>query len=166
MNDPSPNARYLESVQNAWTGEVYGGALFRAAAANTDHADHRAKWLRLADLEDVTRDVLGVVLARHGMAPEAPPDASERGLEIGRRMASQTWSDALGQFQPITGPAIDRFRQIRQACPDEDVSAIEFLIDHEVVLQEFADRELAGDTRGSTTSIDALIATASTITGA
>jgi len=143
---------YRDGVLAAWHGEQRGKAIFDLLAEGTADADFRRKWEVLADLEEAT----GARLAP--LVGDAEPVAAETlGLDataIGA-FARLSRAEALARLMAIVEPAIERFRELLSVAPAADRETMQLLVDHEVAIKEFAERELAG---ASDTALDPVLA--------
>ncbi len=146
---------YRDGILLAWQGEQWGKAFFERIAQATEDAGQRAKWEVLAELEEATGKRL---------LPLLDPDAERPSAEGYRALdaavdtyAKLSWTEALEQMVPVLDPAIERFEKLLEMAPNEDREAVQILVDHEVALKRFAERELAGDPRTSLDPVRAVI---------
>ena len=149
---------YRDGITQAWQGELWGKAFFERLAAATDDADRRAKWHVLADLEEAIGNRLAPLVANAGDPPSAdayrPLDAAVA------TYAALSWPEAMERMTTILEPAIKRFQELLAAAPVAERDAVQLLVDHEVALKRFAERELAGDSDTSLEPVRAVIARA------
>ena len=117
----------------------------------------QTKWQTLAKLEHVTGNRMAALLEAHG-EKAATDDAIEVGEEILSRYADATHLDAMATMKDVVERAISRFDQLLALAPDDDVPAVQFLVDHELALLTFVERELAGDGARSLEAAEALLA--------
>ena len=146
---------YRNGILQAWRGEQWGRAFFERLAEATDDAEHRAKWKVLAELEEVTGDLLAPLLGN-----DADPTSAEGFPPMDAAAAAYSrlgWSEALERMMTILDPAIERFRELLAMAPDEHREIVQILFDHEVALRRFAERELAGDPGGSLAPVRTVI---------
>ena len=84
------------------------------------------------------------------MTPGRPPRTHDQSsTRLRPRNAQLPYAEALQQMMTLVEPAIERFRALLEMAPDEDRDAVQILFDHEIAIQRFAERELAGDTETS-----------------
>ena len=57
----------------------------------------------------------------------------------------------------LLDPAIERFERLLAIAPEEDREVVQILVDHELALKRFAERELAGDPETSLDPVRAVI---------
>ena len=144
----SASKEYRDGILSAWRGEQWGREFFELLAAATDNADRRAKWEVLAELERATGDTLAPLVAAN-----ADASAGER-PNLGAAAAAYgalPYAEALQRMMTLVEPAIERFRELLHMAPEEHREAMQILLDHEVAIEQFAKRELAGET---VTSLD------------
>ncbi|MCY4093711.1 MAG: hypothetical protein OXG05_01140 [Gammaproteobacteria bacterium] len=146
---------YRDGIFQAWQGELWGKAFFEQLAAKTDDADTRAKWRVLAELEDATGKRIASLVAD---APEPPSTDAYRSLESSVELyGALSWHEALERMMIIFDPAIERFQELLTHAPTEERDTVQILVDHEVALKQFAERELAGDRTTSLAPVRAVI---------
>ena len=153
----SASKEYRDGILSAWQGEQWGREFFELLAAATDNADRRAKWQVLAELERATGDVLAPLVA-----DDADASAEER-PNLGAAAAAYgalPYAEALRRMMTLVEPAIERFRGFLDTAPEEHREAMQILLDHEVAIEQFAKRELAGETEASLDPVRDVIARA------
>ncbi|MCY3810701.1 MAG: hypothetical protein OXH15_02785 [Gammaproteobacteria bacterium] len=146
---------YRDGIHEAWQGELWGQAFFERLAAATDDADRRAKWLVLAELEEATGNRLAPLIAD---AEEPPAPDAYRPLESAvAAYGALPWHVAMERMMTILDPAIVRFQELLAQAPAEERDTVQILVDHEVALKRFAERELAGEADASLDPVRAVI---------
>ena len=151
----STSKEYRDGILSAWQGEQWGREFFELLAAATDDADRRSKWEVLAELERATGDTLAPLVADDASAEKrADMDAAATAY------AALPHAEALQQMMTLVEPAIERFRELLDMAPEEHRVAVQILFDHEVAIEQFAKRELAGDTATSLDPVRDVIARA------
>ena len=152
----STSKEYRDGILSAWQGEQWGRQFFELLAAATDDADLRTKWEVLAELERATGDTLTPLVADDASAEKrADMEAAAAAY------AALPHAEALQQMMTLVEPAIERFRKLLDMAPEEHREVVQILFDHEVAIEQFAKRELAGDTETSLDPVRAVIARAS-----
>lgn len=143
----SASKGYRDGILSAWQGEQWGREFFELLAAATDHADRRAKWEALAELEQAIGGILAPLVTDEetDASEQKRPDLDTAAAAYG----ALPYTEALQQMMTLVEPAIDRFRGLLDLAPEEHREAVQILFDHEVAIREFAKRELAGDTEAS-----------------
>lgn len=147
-------SEYRDGILLAWQGEHWGKAFLERVAERTDDAGHRAKWQVLAQLEEATGNALTPLVD-----DSAEPDAEGyRQVDtFVTEYAKLSWAEAMEQMMTLLDPAIERFERLLAIAPEEDLEVVQILLDHELALKRFAERELAGDPETSLDSVRAVI---------
>jgi hypothetical protein len=136
----------------SFQGEVFGEAYFDAMAAHSGDAELGDKLTALAALERCTKELLIPSMERLGISTE--PDAA-----IVKSVGAMTDFDYQSMVQAlpmITGEYLGYYARLRELVEPEDCSVVNLLIAHELALELFARREMAGDTATSLQPIRAL----------
>ncbi|MCY4011549.1 MAG: hypothetical protein OXG82_02410 [Gammaproteobacteria bacterium] len=146
---------YRDGIRQAWQGERWGKAFFERLAAATEDAGQRSKWQVLAELEEVTGNRLAPLVAD---AEESPSADAYRPLESAvSAYAALPWGVAMERMMTILDPAIERFRELLAQAPAQERDTVQILLDHEIALKRFAERELSGDADASLEPVRAVI---------
>ena len=151
---------YRDGITQAWQGELWGKAFFERLAAATAGAERRAKWHMLADLEEAMGNRLAPLVA-DGFDP--PSADAYRPLDAAvATYAAPPWPESMERMTTILDPAIERFQELLAEAPVAERDTVQLLLDHEVALKRFAERELAGNSDTSLEPVRAVIARAAT----
>ena len=152
---------YRDGILSAWQGEQWGREFFELLAAATDDADRRAKWEVLGELERATGDTLAPLVAEDAGASASTSEEKRPDLDAAAAAyGALPYDEALRQMATLIEPAIERLRALLEMAPDEHRDAVQILFDHEIAIQQFAERELAGDTATSLDPVRDVIARA------
>jgi len=147
---------YIESIRSAWLGEQFGHAFFtRLAEVSTDPAIE-GRWRTLAQLELVTGHRMATLLESHGEQATSD-EIIEISDEVLQRYTESSHIESMTRMKATIESALGRFDQLLAIVPDSDVSAIQFLVDHEQALLTFVDREMDGDSRNSLAEVNRLL---------
>jgi hypothetical protein len=137
----------------SYQGEILGEAYFGQAASQVDDVEQRAKLEVLTTLERCTKELLAPSLRRLGISTDADPAILEQAANGARAIDY----DALVRALPaITGQYLGLYARLRQLVDPVDASVVDQLIAHEMALELFARRELAGERAQSLEPIRAL----------
>ena len=148
---------YRDGILWAWQGEQWGKEFFELLATATEDSERRAKWEVLGQLEAATGDRLAPLVADDADASaEKRPDLAAAAAAYGQL----PYAEALHQMMTLVEPAIERFRRLLDIAPEEHRDAVQILFDHEIAIQQFAERELAGDSETSLDPVREVIARA------
>ena len=155
MTENPVSKEYREGIRSAWQGEQWGKAFFERLAQATEDTGHRAKWQVLAELEEATGTRLAPLVDDR---TAVSLDEEIRPLDAPVVAYSQLpWPEAMQQMMTVLDPAIERFRELLAMAPEADNETLQILLDHEVALKQFAERELAGDSQASLDPVRAVI---------
>ncbi len=139
---------YLDGIRSAWLGELFGQAFFKAMANASDDERMQVTWKTLAKLEYVTGNRMATLLESNGekAATDQIIDISD---ELLRQYTDVSHFESMTRMQDVIEKAIIRFDQLLAVAPENDVNAVRFLVEHELALQTFVEREIAGHTENS-----------------
>ncbi|HZT64367.1 MAG TPA: hypothetical protein VFA11_01120 [Acidimicrobiales bacterium] len=136
----------------SFQGEVLGEAYFSRLAQLAADVEQRAKLEALAALERCTKEMLVPHLQRLGLSTEADQAIVEGVAAVDH----YDWATMLSGLLPVVADYLACYSRLRQIVAEEDARAAELLIAHEMALELFARRELAGDHASSLEPIRAL----------
>lgn len=140
----SRNAAYLERIEAAFQGEVYGEALYLAIAMAQQVPDHAWKWRVLVQQETEVKAALRTLLEGYGAVPEELDESRKRGVAEARRYAAMPWAELMRRFSDELDADIDRYAELERGCPPGDAATLRRLTRHEELTREFCELELAG----------------------
>jgi len=147
-------AEYLSAVNEFfYQGEVLGEAVFACFAALEGDPERRRKWVNCLQLETETKARLRPFLARLGLSV-AQDDVRATVAELAQSYASKSWRQHMADMIHITDQYLEKFRAIEASAPPEEREMARSMIVHETALNDFARRELAGD---SAQSLDGIL---------
>lgn len=129
---------YLQSVSDAYEGELTGQVFFSQMAAHHARDTYATRvFLCLNRLEQQTGEILATVLMRHG-APIPPRDkAVAIGRSVAATMSTLPWDDLLAAMMKRIGPAVVRYDLLAFEAPQSDAVETGLLADHERALEAF-----------------------------
>ncbi len=148
------SSEYHDGILLAWQGEHWGKAFLDQLAERTDDAGQRAKWQVLAQLEEATGNALTPLVDD---SAEPDPEGYRQVDAFVDEYAKLSWAEAMEQMMTLLDPAIERFERLLALAPEEDRDTVQILVDHELALKRFAERELAGDPETSLDPVRAVI---------
>jgi hypothetical protein len=144
---------YLEGIRAAYEGELIGERLYREVARRREDVLERAKLDAIANVERLTNRRLRLIAVRLGIEPSDAllQAAIERRT---KELAELAWPEFIARAVREWPPYIARFAALEPLAPAGDAVVIRQLVDHEVVLVEFAQREQSA--MGSVESLQVL----------
>ncbi|MDH4107609.1 MAG: hypothetical protein OEW35_04785 [Gammaproteobacteria bacterium] len=135
---------YLDRIEAAYQGEVYGEAMYLAIAAARPDPDHAWKWRVLAQQEIETKDAMRVLVAAHGGETRELDASSEAGLAAAGAYAPLPWPELMRRFSDALDDDIAEYSDLEKDCPPADAATLKRLTLHELLTKEFCELELAG----------------------
>lgn len=136
---------YIAGVHSAWLGERLGFAAFSARADAESDAARAEKWRVLAQLEQMTGERMVEVLRAHGEQVDDEPFIDLES-EAFQTYMSLSHADVMGYMRERVVNALERFEHMLASAPDCDLEDIQFLVNHELALLTFVDKEALGET--------------------
>ncbi len=133
---------YIEGIRSAWLGEQFGEIFFNKLAAHTNDDDLKLKWQRLAQLEHVTGNKMADLLATHD-EPATTNEVIDVDDTVLAPYRDGTHQASMQHMKEVLEKAIVRFDQLLAVAPEEDIPAVQFLVQHELALLDFVECELS-----------------------
>jgi len=140
---------YIDRLESAYQGEVYGEAMYLAIADAQTDPDRAWKWRVLAQQEIELKHAMRELVAAHGGETRELPGSRERGLADGRRWATLGWIELMRRFSDALDDDIAEYADLERCCDPDDVATLRRLTLHEVLTKEFCELEIAGRADGS-----------------
>ena len=146
-------AEYLSAVSEFfYQGEVLGEAFFgRCIELETDPM-RRYKWANLQQLETETKAQLRPFLMRLGLSL-VQSDVSGQVAEFTKGFEAKSWPQLMEEIAGVTDFYLGKFREIEAAAPAAERDMARAMVAHEAALNNFAKKELAGDSQNSLTEV-------------
>ena len=128
---------YRHGILRAYDGEFVAEKVYRELARRCAQYDQRAKFNAIADIERLTCRRLQLIAARLSMTPSM----ADWQLVVERRVADLallSWFDFIDKALRDWPPYVTQFEALKRLAPAGDERPMQQLIDHEVVLVQFA----------------------------
>ncbi len=154
----APSDPYLFGLNAGFQGEVFGIAMYLRIADARQDPSERDRWLTLVELERTTFSVLTPVIARHGLSVQPEEQSRIDGYAEAADYLELPWRALMQRFSTELDVDITEYSRLLDICPEPDLRAVRFLVDHEHVTKAFCDLELSGQTRVSLDPVHDLIA--------
>jgi hypothetical protein len=135
-----------------YQGEVGGELFFARMAAQALNTDERAKLEALMALERCTKELMAPCLERLGLSTE--PDASSLGSEP--PVSDYDYKGMLETIPALAAEFLGYYGRLRSLVDPQDAGVMDLVIAHELALELFMRRELAGELETSLQPIRAL----------
>jgi len=134
--------KYLKTLLSYYEEEIEGEAYFYGLV---DHFEEQEKVTVLARVERRAAESVVPLLEKYGLVPRDESELKTRGESYVGRHASFDWFEFMTYMVNRYPGYLEDFTTLEKMAPEEDLDALNNLTDHEVVVIEFAKRELAGD---------------------
>jgi hypothetical protein len=148
---------YDQLLHDAYTGELFGTAIFGEMAGRDEWREHRATLEALAAIEQRTAGVLRPLVDAAGIDVDEEKPQRE-GRELGAIGGS--WDDFVKALFDALPPFLANFVRLRELAGDPHDPAFAALVAHEQTISAFAQLELAGHRDISTTLLTRYLETA------
>lgn len=148
--------RWRPLVEQAYQGEVYGEAMYRAIAASQSDPDRAWKWEVLAQLETETKAHVRALVERLGGDTSEHAASRERAAAEVIEYLTLDWDALMHRFSAELADDIEHYRALERGAvwSDDDTAVLARLTRHEEAARAFCDAELSG---AADTSIDAVL---------
>ncbi|MCP4392059.1 MAG: NADH:flavin oxidoreductase [Gammaproteobacteria bacterium] len=133
---------YLDTLLRYYEEEINGESYFYGLA---EHFSEREKTILLARAERVAAQAVEPLLEKYGLTPRLESDLLDEGREYVPRHRDYAWHEFMAYIVERYPDYLDDFKALEKMAPPEDLPALERLTEHEVVVIEFAQKELAGE---------------------
>jgi hypothetical protein len=147
-------ALLTEYVMEAYRGEVMGESYFNAWLADLENLDHYYKTALMLQLEGETKLRLRPVLFRHGLHVDEETGWHEEGRAAAGVLAGLSWADKMASLQKdLITHYLPAYQKMVASTPVDHPLHPVFcaMVDHETVLLNFVNAELAGKADHSAT---------------
>jgi dimethylamine/trimethylamine dehydrogenase len=140
--DTEPSSIYLETLLSYYEDEIGGEAYFYALA---EHFDESEKFILLARIERRAAEAIQPLLEKYGLKPREESDIKFEGLSYLEAHQSYSWPEFMAYIIERYPGYLDDFKALEQMAPATDLPALKILTNHEIVVIDFAEKEIAGD---------------------
>ncbi len=136
---------YLKALLYHYEAEILGEAYFSALADCFDDAAEREKLSLLAAVERRAADTVRPLVDKHGLVPRDETVLEAIGAELTGPHRHFSWRQFMTHITVEYPAYLDNFHALEEMAPEDDLVALQRLTHHEVVLIDFAQREIAND---------------------
>jgi hypothetical protein len=140
---------YAEALQDFYSVEVLGEAIYSALLGSARNDNERLKWGTLLQLETETKSWLRAPMVAHGVSIEEQTTDRDKGIALAGQFKTLPWSDQMQALHnALVTDLIPRYQSHTDAArtrgkADEEAVCL-YMVEHEKAQLEFARRELAG----------------------
>jgi hypothetical protein len=139
---------FERALAEFYGGEVIGEAIYTALLEDADAPEERLKLAHLLQLETETKAWLRPHMILAGVAIGEPPALRETAQHIVAGLAPLDWAGKMKELTALVPVLLKDYRAFAQAAHDrgdrEQAVVCQFMVDHELVQEEFARLELSG----------------------
>lgn len=134
-------SEYSDTLLRYYEEEVSGEAYFYGLA---EYFSEREKTILLARVERVAAKAIEPLLRKYGLTARDESILYEEGMEHVAVHQSYSWREFMTYIVARYPGYLDDFRTLEAIAPAEDLPALGILTEHEVVVIDFAEKELVG----------------------
>ncbi len=139
------NVDYRERLLSYYEDEIIGEAYFYRLASHFGGAGEREKLAQLADVEGRAAETVRPLLEIHGLVPRDVSVLIPLGEADAERHQRYNWADPMAYMAAKYPAYLEEFEELEHLAPEDDLPALKLLTHHEVVVIDFANKEIAGD---------------------
>ena len=145
MTSPEQSAQsYLDTLLLYHEEEVMGEAWFRGLEEHFPAEDEVEKLDLLARVERHAAEAVRPLLCKYQLTPRSDDELYRLGRLSCEKYAGWNWRQFATDMAERFPGYIDDFEGLENMAPADDLPALKFLTEHEVVAIDFAKLELAG----------------------
>lgn len=137
----SVTEKYLETLLSYYEDEIMGEAYFYGLASNFDEW---GKLALLAMVERRTAESILPLLEKYDLKPRSKSELKALAKADLERHESFTWTELMSYIVKRYPGYLDDFEALEKIAPEEDLTTLTILTDHEVAAIKFAEKELIG----------------------
>lgn len=142
--------KYLKTLLDYYEEEISGESYFYGLA---EHFSEKEKTILLARIERVAAKAVEPLLEKYNLGARDKEVLHQEGLSHVDLHQSYNWNQFMTYIVERYPGYLEEFEALEAMAPMEDLPALKRLTEHEIVVIDFAHKELAGDQH----SIDPLI---------
>ena len=138
----SVSEEYLQTLVDYYEEEISGESYFYALA---EHFSEKEKTILLARIERVAANTVEPLLEKYKLVVRDEKVLHQEGLSHVNQHQSYSWNQFMTYIVERYPRYLDEFEGLEAMAPGEDLAALKRLTEHEIVVIDFAHKELAGD---------------------
>ncbi|MGB3147447.1 MAG: hypothetical protein WBA91_06775 [Paracoccaceae bacterium] len=141
---PRTFATFQEALSAAYEEEISGATFFATLGRQLGGAAEEALAL-FAEIEQETQRLVAPVARAHGLPKTSQADLNAEGAAEAESLRGITWAEFLAHIVADYPAYVAEFEATRDLAAPEARATLQWLVDHEVAMLDFARAELAGD---------------------
>ena len=135
---------YRAALTIAYEEEISGQAYFaNLAAFHLGRA--REALLLMAEMERITVSILAPLVALHDLRIADKDALAAEGTAEAQAIRHVKWAEIVQQMRDEYPVYVEEFADLHHQAPENEKILLQFLVDHEVAIIDFARLELDGD---------------------
>jgi len=135
-----------ELLYEAYRGELFGIAFFKAFAEKAKDSEERKKWQCLIELERHTAALLKTWLEQNGhICATVDPEMEAKGRQTAAPWLDLAWQALMDTLAPWIEEYAIKYRQQAERAPAEQYRVFDMTAAHEEAILSFLQAELAGE---------------------
>ena len=138
----SVSDKYLQTLLTYYEEEISGESYFYGLA---EHFCEKEKTILLAKIESVAAKAVEPLLIKYNLVARDAKLLHQEGLSHVEKHQSYSWNQFMSHIVKRYPGYLDEFSSLEAMAPMEDLPALKRLTEHEIVVIDFAHKELAGD---------------------
>lgn len=156
--------QYAKDLDRLYESEVLGELTFSIAEALTLSRPKREKWKVLRALEATTKGKLLALVAASGERVQCRAIVRLQAVLAGIGLAIFPWRLSMSLIEMSTGPFLRVFERLERGANTETSDFFTFVVQHELAIVEFAQRERSGSSETSLARASALLGARNAVT--
>ncbi|MFT4608144.1 MAG: dimethylamine/trimethylamine dehydrogenase [Urechidicola sp.] len=138
----SVSEKYLQTLLTYYEEEVSGESYFYCLA---EHFSEKEKTILLARIERVAAKAVEPLLKKYNLVSRDEKVLHQEGLSHVDQHQSYSWNQFMTYIVERYPGYLDEFEDLEAMAPKEDLPALKRLTEHEIIVIDFAHKELAGN---------------------
>jgi dimethylamine/trimethylamine dehydrogenase len=134
--------KYLQTLLTYYEEEISGQSYFYCLS---EHFSEKEKTILLARIERIAARTVEPLLKKYSLVARDPEVLHQEGLSHVEQHQCYSWHQFMTYIVERYPAYLDEFEDLEAMAPIEDIVALKRLTEHEIVVIDFAHKELAGD---------------------
>ncbi len=142
MDPATTPSHYLDTLLEYFEEEIMGEAYFYGLVEHFKKDHEREKLVLLAQIERRAVEIAWPLIEKYGLVPRSASQLKPQSDIWIEQRHHLNWDELVLEMSIRYPTYVDQFRALEKIAPQEDLQALTRLTDHEVVLIEFANKEI------------------------
>ena len=136
---------YHQQLIASYEDEIGGIAYFQALTEFFTQTDQIEQLNTLVKLETQTSNALFTLIQKYNLTTKSKEHINQKAIIEAKQSQGKNWQELMTLFAHDFPPYVEQFQETLDLAPTEDKPILQQTVDHEIVLIEFANKELQGD---------------------